>query len=68
MNERITLISHFDKNSTIKINERINKLGEDKNIYKVPFGKNVDNREEADTLPFHFISLCVLGILLMKKI
>lgn len=62
MNERITLISHFDKNSTIKINERINKLGEDKNICKVPFGKNVDNREEADTLPFHF-TMCAWNII-----
>lgn len=44
MNERITLISHFDvsidKNSTAKINEIINKLGKNKNICKVPFDKN----------------------------
>ena len=47
MHERITLISHFDKDSTTKIIERINKLGKNKKICKVPFGKNVDNREKA---------------------
>ena len=61
MHERITLISHFDKDSTTKIIERINKLGKNKKICKVPFGKNVDNREKADTLPFHF-TMCAWNI------
>lgn len=52
MNERITFISVFNDISLEKI-EHYTKEINDK-LCKVPFGKNVDNREEADTLPYHF--------------
>lgn len=61
MNERITLISHFEKDSIIKISEMINNLTEHIDICKVPFGKNVDDRFKADTLPFHF-TMCAWNI------
>ncbi len=54
MNERITLVSHFDEFSNNQIRKIINKLDESDNICKVPFGKNVENRYDVDTLPFHF--------------
>lgn len=52
MNERITFISIFDDISLAKIEYYTKKV--DDELCKVPFGKNVDNREEADTLPYHF--------------
>ncbi len=52
MNERITFISIFNDISLEKI-EHYTKEINDK-LCKVPFGKKVDNREEADTLPYHF--------------
>lgn len=52
MNERITFISIFNKKSLEKI-EYYTKQINDKTC-KVPFGKNVDNRVEVDTLPYHF--------------
>ena len=60
MNERITLISQFDENSYNQIEEIINKLDQNKNICKVPFGKNVD-RYKVDTLPYHF-TMCAWNI------
>lgn len=52
MNERITLISLFKEHSLEKINKLVDKINE--NLCKVPFGKNVDARIKADTLPYHF--------------
>lgn len=52
MNERVTFISVLDKNNLKKIEFYTNQIEE--KLCKVPFGKNVDNREEADTLPYHF--------------
>lgn len=52
MNERITLVSLFDQINLSKINAIINKIT--MHLCKVPFGKNVDDRMKADTLPFHF--------------
>lgn len=52
MNERITLVSLFDKNNLNKINNIVNKINY--HLCKVPFGKNVDDRIKADTLPYHF--------------
>lgn len=52
MNERITFISTFDNNNLEKIEYYTKQINE--NLCKVPFGKNVDNREEVDTLPYHF--------------
>lgn len=52
MNERITLISILDSENLEKIECYINKINE--KLCKIPFGKNVDNRELADTLPYHF--------------
>ncbi len=54
MNERITLVSHFDEFSNNQIRKIINKLDENNTLCKVPFGKNVENRYDVDTLPFHF--------------
>lgn len=66
MNERITLISNFDKESIFKIKDKL-KVIDKINLCKVPFGKNVINREEADTLPFHF-TFCAWDINLEKEI
>lgn len=52
MNERITFISTFSQKSLEIIKNYTKDLNQ--KLCKVPFGKNVDNREEADTLPFHF--------------
>ena len=52
MNERVTLISVFDNDNLAKIKFYM-ELIKDK-LCKVPFGKNVDNREKVDTLPYHF--------------
>ncbi len=52
MNERITLVSLFNQNDLEKINNIIKII--DEPLCKVPFGKNVDNRIKADTLPYHF--------------
>lgn len=52
MNERITLVSLFDQDNLIKINNFTNKIKE--KVCKVPYGKNVEDRYKADTLPYHF--------------
>lgn len=52
MNERITFVSLFDDKNLKKIKKYINILPN--TICKVPYGKNVDNRLLADTLPYHF--------------
>ena len=52
MNERITFVSLFDNNNLAKIEYYTKQINE--KLCKVPFGKNVDNREEVDTLPYHF--------------
>lgn len=52
MNKRITFVSIFDNNNLAKIEFYIKKLNE--KLCKVPYGKGVDNREEVDTLPYHF--------------
>lgn len=52
MNERITFISLFDDINLEKINHYTKKIND--KLCKVPFGKNVNNREEIDTLPYHF--------------
>lgn len=52
MNERITFISVFNDISLEKIEHYTKKIND--KLCKVPFGKNVDNREETDTLPYHF--------------
>lgn len=67
MNECITLISNFDKNSNKQIDEIIKKINQSNDICKVPFGKNVDNRYAADTLPHHF-TLCAWNIADEEKI
>ncbi len=41
MNERITLVSHFDENSNNQIDELITRINQNNDICKVPFGKNV---------------------------
>lgn len=66
MNKRITLISNFDAESISKIQEKL-KVIKNINLCKVPFGKNIINREKADTLPFHF-TFCAWDINLEKKI
>jgi len=66
MNERITLISNFDKDSIIRI-EGILCVIKNIQLCKVPFGKNVINRKEADTLPYHF-TFSVWDIALEKGI
>ena len=55
MNERITFISMFDEVNLNKIESYTKKI--DEKLCKVPFGKNVVSREEADTLPYHFTLL-----------
>lgn len=52
MNERITFICTFNDENLDKINYYARKIN--KKLCKVPFGKNVDNRIEVDTLPYHF--------------
>lgn len=52
MNERITLVSLFNQNNLKKIQNSLQVI--DEPLCKVPFGKNVNNRFQADTLPSHF--------------
>ncbi len=52
MQDRITLISKISKEDFQKLNYYINELPN--NLCKVPYGKKVKNRYEADTLPYHF--------------
>ena len=52
MNERITFISVFDDRNIEKIKYYVKKING--KLCKVPFGKNVNDRIEADTLPYHF--------------
>lgn len=52
MNKRITFISILDDNNLAKIQYYTKQINE--KLCKVPFGKSVDNRQEIDTLPYHF--------------
>ena len=52
MNEKVTLISLFNLENLNKIDNIIKTIS--KPLCKVPFGRNVDNRKQADTLPYHF--------------
>lgn len=52
MNERITLISILDKENEAKITKYTSKISH--KLCKVPYGKGVEDREKADTLPYHF--------------
>ncbi len=52
MNKRITFVSTFDDRNMEKIESCTKQIKE--KLCKVPFGKNVDNRIEMDTLPYHF--------------
>ena len=56
MKKRITCITLFDEESLNKIKKMLSKL-ENYNLCKVPYLKEpytLENREEADTLPYHF--------------
>lgn len=59
MNERITLVSLFDEEEIAKIKSFVSDL--EMPLCKVPYGKNVDDRFTADTLPYHF-TLCSWSI------
>lgn len=52
MNERITLVSLFDEDSTNRIKKVISITNE--KVCKVSFGKNISDRYINDTLPLHF--------------
>lgn len=52
MGNRITLISVIEKNSINKVEDLVNKLGEE--TCKVPYGINDKKRYEIDNLPYHF--------------
>ena len=52
MHERITLISYFKSAELEHINSLLKHIEEP--LCKVPFGKNVEDRKKADTLPYHF--------------
>lgn len=52
MNQRITFISVFNDINLKKLEYYIKEINN--KLCKVQFGKNVDSREEADTLPYHF--------------
>lgn len=52
MNERITFISYFNDSNLEKIKSYTKQLND--KLCKVPYGVNVDSREKADTLPYHF--------------
>ncbi len=53
MNERVTFVSLFDDNNLAKIEYYTKQINE--KLCKVPFGKNVDNREEVDTFGLYEI-------------
>lgn len=65
MNERITFISIINEINLKKIEYYTKKINA--KLCKVPFGKNVDNREKADTLPYHF-TLSAWDISYEKKV
>lgn len=65
MNERVTFISIFDNINLEKIENYIKQIKQ--KLCKVPFVKNVDNREEVDTLPYHF-TLSAWNILDEEKV
>lgn len=52
MNERITIISLFNVKDLKKINNVLSSINI--SLCKVPFGKNIINRKDVDTLPWHF--------------
>ena len=52
MNERVTLISIFDNKSLSKIEYYAKQINE--KLCIVPFGKSLENRENVDTLTYHF--------------
>lgn len=56
MKKRVTCITLFNEESLSKIKKILSKL-ENYNLCKVPYLKEpytLENREEADTLPYHF--------------
>jgi len=59
MNERITFISVFNDMNLEKIEHYTKKIND--KLCKVPYGKNVEDRIENDTLPYHFtlFALCI---------
>ena len=59
MNNRITLVSLFDSKNLNKVKQFTDIIKEP--LCKVPFGKKVESRIEADTLPYHF-TLCAWNI------
>lgn len=52
MNERITIISLFNFKNLNKINNVLSYINIP--LCKVPFGKDIFNRKDVDTLPWHF--------------
>lgn len=59
MNDRVTLVSLLDDKNLNKIKQCLDIIKEP--LCKVPFGKKVESRIEADTLPYHF-TLCAWNI------
>lgn len=52
MHSRITLVSMLKREDILKIETILHKIN--KLLCKVPFGKEVEDRFVADTLPYHF--------------
>lgn len=52
MNSRITLVSILESKNILKIETLLHKINN--SLCKVPFGKKVEDRFVADTLPYHF--------------
>ena len=52
MHRRITLVSMLKREDILKIETILHKIN--KLLCKVPFGKGVEDRFVADTLPYHF--------------
>ncbi len=66
MRERVTFISIFDDFNLQKINHYTKEIND--KLCKVPFGQNVANREEVDTLPYHFTTLSAWDISYEDKV
>ncbi len=52
MNERVTLVSLFNKENSKKIIDLLERV--EQPLCKVPYGKKLDDRIGVDTLPYHF--------------
>lgn len=63
MNQRITCIAIFNKESNLKINNVLRNIG--KSFNKVPC--HIENRDQVDTLPYH-TTFCVWNSNLKEKI